>query len=291
MKAVPVIVLQYGRFELTEQCIASLRGQTHPVQIFLVDGASPGRNKRDLTHLASLADRHLFLEENLGYAGGNNRAIAQVLENGADFFFVLNNDTVLDPHCVEALVEAMERHPRAAQVGCQVLYADGRLQAAGARLVKPIWEPQLIGHLKDRRDYLNEAEVGCAPGMAMLIRTQAVREVGLIPERYFMYGEDVDWSLSFRNKGWEVWYCPTAVVTHFESASLGNWNFKKAFYMTRANWWLAKRWTTPIEWRSFMFRFLWKLIKQSVRNANHPRFVLGLWCGWWAGVRGKEGSV
>src|SRR5215813_3748137 len=156
MKPVPVIVLQYGRFELTEQCISSLRAQTYPAQIFLVDGASPRRDQADLNRLAALADRHIFLDENLGYAGGNNRALTQLLEEEAEFFFIVNNDTFLDARCIEELLGAMARHLRAAQIGCQVLYADGTLQAAGAQVAKPLWEPRLIGHLKDKRDYLRE---------------------------------------------------------------------------------------------------------------------------------------
>lgn len=286
-KPVPIIILQYGKFDLTKQCLATLAEQTVGVETILVDGNSPGKDQRILEDLGKLADKSLFLEENLGYAGANNKAIKEVLKGDSQYFMVVNNDTELDPKCVEELVAVMEKNPKAAQVCAKVFYPDKQLQGAGGQIKQPLFEPQLKGHLEEASHYQVLEKVTFAPGVAVLMRAEAVREVGLIPEDYFMYSEDVDWSLEFIKAGWEVWYCPTAHLTHFESASWGSYNPKKAFYMIRSNVMLAKKWSSKEDWQTFKGLMRWKLLKQSIKHFQHPGYVLGMWQGFKSGLKAQ----
>src|SRR5690242_3561203 len=190
---IPVVVLQYGRFDLTEHCIKCLRRQTVPVDVILVDGCSPGRSEYDLASLAKQADQFIQLEENLGYAGGNNCALQTIIDSPAEYVFILNNDTDLPPDTIARMVQFADRHPKAAQVCPTVHYADGRLQAQGGTIAEKLFEARMIGHLRPQEPYTRPAQVRYAPGMAMLVRTAAIREVGLLPDDYFLYSEDVDW--------------------------------------------------------------------------------------------------
>ncbi len=286
IEPIPVVVLQYGKFELTTSCLKSLREQKVSTQIILVDGNSPGKSNEILQKLAEQADQAMFLDKNLGYAGANNKAIAAVLEGAeSEYVFVVNNDTIVDPVCLPKLLEAMARHPKAAQIVPQVLYPNGTLQAAGGQLKRPEFEPRLIGHLGRPDDHGHEQPVDYAPGMAMLVRTKAIREVGLIPEEYFMYGEDVDWSLGFHKAGWEIWFCPEAQITHYDSASIGSFSWKKGYYLTRANVMLARKWANGDDWPVFQRLLRRKLIRQTVKHLLRPGFVRGMWSGYRAGLQ------
>jgi hypothetical protein len=282
---IPAIVLQYGRLDLTARCIASLRAQTEAVEIVVVDGATPDLDLRAFAAIEAAADRVITLPANRGYAGNNNVAIATLLAENHACFLLLNHDTELAPDCVAALRRTLEARPRAAQVCPQVRYPDGCLQAAGASIEPRRFEPRLRGHRRSPGDYQHPARVGYAPGMVVLVRMAAVREVGPLPEEYFLYAEDADWSLRFDRAGWEVWYCPTATAVHHDSASVGAWSGRKAFYLTRANVWLARRWLPSERWSGFVSGMIWKLMRQSLRHAFRPTYVAGMWRGLSAGLR------
>lgn len=280
MKPIPIIVLQYGKFDLTEVCIKTLRAQSVKVEIFLVDGASPGRSDAILEKLAKLADRHLFLEENRGYAGGNNAAIKELLKADYDYFMVLNNDTEVAPDCLGKMADFMEKQPQAGQLCARVYYPNGKLQSAGAGIRPGLFEPYLYGNNQDDSPEYDQAkEVAYAPGVAILVRCSAAREVGLIPEEYFLFGEDADWSLQFQKHGWQVWYCPDAKLTHHESASMGSSRIK-GYYLTRSNIMLARKYCP--DFRRFRRLLFLKLIRQSIKYYRSPGFVRGMWQGFYA---------
>jgi len=282
---IPAIVLQFGRLDLSRRCIASLRAQTLPVEVVLVDGGTPGFDRLALQEVGDLADRALYLQTNRGYAANNNAAIAAVLERSdPQALLLLNHDTELDVACVARLMAMLRARPRAAQVCPQVRYPDGRLQAAGAWIEPRRFEPRLRGHLEPPDRYRAAAQVGYAPGMAVLVRSEAVRAAGLIPEDYFLYAEDVDWSLRFVRAGWEIWYCPTASVLHHDSASVGAWSERKGYYLIRSNVMLARRWLPPQGWHAFVRRMIMKLMRQSVRHLHRPPYVVGMWRGFRAGL-------
>lgn len=293
MKPVWIIVLQYGKFDLTRKCFETLRAQTFPVKIFFVDGFSPNRDMGELQELAKLADKYLFLDQNLGYAGGNNRAIELLLPEKPDYLMILNNDTELDPDCVEQLMKVATDHPEAGEICPLVFYPNGKLQAAGGKIVKPLFEPQLLGHLEaertDLKGYDSDAKVECSPGAAFLVKVEALAKVGLISEDYFMYCEDFDWSLAMLEAGFEIWRAGKAKLTHHDSAALGSFHRKKGYMLVRANALLAAHWTDERGWGQFKRSNLWKNIKQSIKNIKYIGYVRGIWDGFRAGL--KEGEA
>lgn len=290
--SVAAIVLQYGKSNLTEQCLRDLRAQKGvELKIWLVDGASPDFDEAVWSRLAAQADHAIRLEQNQGYAGGNNAALRQIMnqKQRPEFVLVLNNDTELSSGTVQALVETAQRHPKAAQVCPCVMYPDGRIQAAGGTIREDLFEPQMIGHLADTIE-AGERTARFAPGMAVLVRTEAIAAAGLLPEDYFLYAEDVDWSLQFAKKGWEIWVNPVARVTHYESAATGTFHPVKGYYLTRANVLLARRWLDGAAFRLFARRFRWKLIRQSVKRMLRPKYVAAMWRGYRAGLAGRTGA-
>lgn len=290
MTPIPVVILQYGKLDLTKACIESIRKQTVPVHVFLVDGCSPGVEKKELDELAALSDQYLFLNKNLGYAGANNKALQELVDaKKYEYVFILNNDTVVEPDCLANLLTVFQHHPQTAQVCPQVFYPSGALQSVGGKIRRDIFEPQLLGHLENPAEFVTAEKVDFAPGAAMLVRMSAIEKVGLLPEEYFLYSEDVDWSFQFIKAGWEVWSCPEARVVHYESASSGAFSATKAFYLTKSHVLLAKRWLSEEEWTKFLRTFRAKLFRQSIKRFTKPAYVQGMWRGFAAGLKEVHG--
>lgn len=290
MRVIPVIVLQYGGFALTERCLHSLRRQTCPVSITLVDNDSPGKTDSILRELAAGTEHHHFLEANVGYAGGNNIALREVMGGSSEFVVLVNNDTELSPTCVENLLRFAEERPQAGQVCPRVEYPNGRLQAAGGRIRQRDFEPQMIGHEEPGR-FDEPARVHYAPGMALLVRTAAIRDTGLIPEEFFLYCEDVAWSLDMAKHDWETWYTPSAQVTHVESAATGQLHTAKAYYLVRSAILLARRHLSADAFNQFARTYRFKLLRHSVKHVTHPRYIAACWRGARDGFRGRTGRV
>jgi GT2 family glycosyltransferase len=290
---IPVVILQYGKFDLTEKCIESLRAQKGVVtHIWLVDGCSPDKNAEVLEKLASLADRHTFLEKNPGFAAGNNGALKELMGESWESVLVLNNDTYLEPNALLEMHDTLMRHPQAGQVCPLLLYGDGRVQGAGGTIRHDLFEPGMIGNQDhDASRYQTEHVVTFASGCAVLVRMKALQHVGLISEDYYMYSEDVDWSLRFTKAGYEVWYCPKSHVTHYESVAAGAYSAFKGYYVVRGNVLLAHAWLETQDYGLFIKRMRAKLIRQSVKYARYPQYVWGMWWGFKDGMRQITGRV
>ena len=164
---------------------------------------------------------------NLGFAAGNNVGIRYALARGdADFVWLLNNDTVVDPQALSTMVARAAADPSVGMVGSKLLYYDqpDRIQAiAGGRLTP--WQG-LAAHVgADERDdgrWGDPLEVDVILGASLLVRRDVLAEVGLLDERYFMYSEELDWCWSARKAGWKLVYAPGSVVWHKVGRSVGH---------------------------------------------------------------------
>ena len=288
MEQVAVIVLQYGKTELTQTCLACLRSQQGVnLTIWLVDGGTPSLDQKMFSAATALADHAQILSENLGFAGGNN-VVLKDLPKRFEYVFILNNDTELPDTCLAELVACAERHPKAAQIAPLVLYPDGSVQGAGGEIREDLYEPRMRGNREAlSASYSHEEQVTFASGCSVLVRTAAIQDVGLIPEEYFMYSEDVHWSLAFHEAGWEIWYTPKTRVTHFESAGSGMYSPFKGYYLTRSHVLLAARWLEPKRYGLFLRRMAAKLLRQSVKYVAHPAYVIAMWRGFTAGLHDR----
>lgn len=164
---------------------------------------------------------------NRGFSGGTNVGLRYGLARGdLGFGLLLNNDTVVHPGAVSALVDAAEANPRWGMVGGKLLYYDepGTVQAAGGGELSR-WNACTRlhggGEPDDGRwDAPMEPEA-YVHGACLLARGEALREVGLIDEAFFIYSEEVDWCLRFRAAGWGLGYAPAARVWHKEGRGIG----------------------------------------------------------------------
>jgi len=181
---------------------------------------------------------------NLGYAGGNNVAMRQALDEGEELVLVLNNDTVLAPDCVLHLARALQADPHLGAVAPKSYYftPPDLVYFAGGGLSPEAYPEHIGGGQPDGPQYDQPGACDWLTGCAILFRGEALRRVGLFEARFFIYFEDTDWSLRARRAGYRLGIVPQAHLWHKVSSSMGQtWSPRFLYYYTRNNlWWLER---------------------------------------------------
>ena len=214
---VATVILNWNGLADTIECIRSCQRLAYRHNMLLVvdNGSTDGSVARLREQFSEL--RIIGIGANLGFAGGCNVGIRAALEAGAEFVWLLNNDTTVDPAALGELVAALRTRPAAGIAGSKILYsarADVMWFAGGE--VSTRW-----GYARHRG--LDEFDVGqhdivepCdfITGCSLLIRSGVVAGIGLMREDYFLYWEDVDWNARAAAAGWKSLYVPTSRVWH-----------------------------------------------------------------------------
>lgn len=199
---VSIVVLHYGRHELTSACLDLLVDVD--AEVVLVDN-DPG-------YLHDRADVLIRPRKNVGYARGCNIGAAVT---AGDVIVFLNNDTEPQPGWLDAIY-ANFADPRAGIVGCRLLYPDGRLQHGGVQLVM---QGSTLAAVHDDTQPLQRRSLAAVTGACMAVRRETWADLDGFYEGFWNGYEDVDLCLRAGAAGWRVMYEPDAVVTHHESAS------------------------------------------------------------------------
>lgn len=168
--------------------------------------------------------------ENLGFTVGNNQGIAA---SRGRYILLLNPDTEIVDHALAMMVEYMDGHPQVGALGPQLLNPDGSIQSSRRRFptvataflestILQQWSPhnRVTRHyyMADRPDHEIQ-EVDWVTGACLLARREAIEEVGLLDESFFMYSEELDWCRRIKAQEWKVVYLPTARVIHHGAQS------------------------------------------------------------------------
>lgn len=169
--------------------------------------------------------------QNLGYAKANNQAITRAK---GKYILLLNSDTQLSVNVLKKMIDYMENDPGVGVVTCKVLLPDGSLDPACHRGFPTPWASatyflgleKLFPHSTYFSQYhlgkfsLNTIhEIDSPSGAFFLVRKEAVKQVGLLDETFFMYGEDLDWSYRIKKNGWKIIYNPGATIIHYKKQS------------------------------------------------------------------------
>lgn len=220
-----IVLLNWNGWQDTVECVESCKKLSYRnVRILIVDnGSTDGSIEELYRHLPDI--ELIRTGENLGFAGGNNVGIRHALEHGADYVWLLNNDTVVDFDALSALVNVAENDRKIGMVGSKISYYDNQrlLWYAGGVLDPAL--PYRSGHRglkeEDRGQYDEAGETGYVTGCSLLARREMIEEVGLLDEGFFLYFEDADWNAWAKRVGWTVLYAPLSVVLHKVSSSIG----------------------------------------------------------------------
>lgn len=239
---VHTVVLNHESTADTLACLDAVRQSTWRDQfIVVVDNASSAAERKTLED-ALPTTRLILSERNLGYAGGNNLAIREAQCLGADFVWLLNPDTRVEPHTLERLVSAAQARPDIGLLGPRILQRDGRIASDGGR-VDPVGrvlhenagrEPETVGD--------SMREVDFVTGSCMLIRRSTVDDIGPLPEDYFLYFEETDFAMRAARAGWTSAVIPSATAVHGRTSATRLPTPSYLYYYTRGHMLFLRRW-------------------------------------------------
>jgi N-acetylglucosaminyl-diphospho-decaprenol L-rhamnosyltransferase len=227
-----VIVVSHGARGLLRRCLRSL--EAHPVagmSVTVVDSGSPDATPEMVER--EFPSVRLLRRGNVGFAAANNLPLC---ESTANAVLLLNPDTEVYAGTLDAALARLRSDERIGMVGCKLVTESGELDHACKRSF-----PTPLGALAHftgigrddgaanalsqyRATHLGDdepGEVDAVNGAFMLCRTEAVREVGLLDEGYWLYMEDLDWCRRFWLAGWKVFYEPAGVALHVKGGSSG----------------------------------------------------------------------
>ena len=235
-----IITINYNGLKDTCELIESIPFNSN-MEVIVVDNAS----KQDEASI--IAERYPHIKvirsnQNLGFAGGNNLGMK---EAKGKYILLINNDTYIQEFKIDSLIERLESSDKIAIVCPKLRFAWGSnpIQFAGYTPLSRITvRNQAIGFgEEDKGQYDCAHPTPYAHGAAMLIKREAINKVGLMPECFFLYYEELDWSMMFTRAGYEIWYDPACTVYHKESQTTGQNSPLRTYYITRNRLLLVKR--------------------------------------------------
>jgi len=229
---ISIILLNYNQTPVTLECLESLKKLTYKnYEVILVDNAS----KENPTNVIKEKYPHVKLivtDENLGFTGGNN--IGMKIAKG-DYVFIVNNDTeISSENLLEKLVEPFQKDSSIGMVSPKIRYFHHPtiIQYAGYTKINPFTgrNKQVGEKEEDKGQHNISGYTDYANGAAMLVKREVIDNVGVFPDHFFIYYEELDWSSQTLKHGYKIYYQADVVIYHKESITMGKASAIKTYY-------------------------------------------------------------
>ena len=248
--ALSIITINYNGLADTCALIDTIPFNDYPLEVIVVDNAS---KKDEATEIEQRYPQVKVIRspQNLGFAGGNNLGIQAAQ---GKYLFFINNDTLLfrgeklevrGEELFQPLIDRLYSSDTIGMVCPKIRFAWGNnsIQFAG---YTPLSRITLRNHAigcgeEEKGQYETAHPTPYAHGAAMMVKREAIEKAGTMPECYFLYYEELDWSMMMRRAGYEIWYEPACTIYHKESQSTGQNSPTKTYYITRNRLLFAKR--------------------------------------------------
>lgn len=238
MQEIVIILVDYNSHEETKQCLESLlsvKKIDFSTKIIIVDNGS-----KENLHLSqkklSQGIKIVRSEANLGFTGGNNLGISHAIKNyNPDYLLLLNNDTLVESNFLTKLHQTLEKNPKAgiavSKIYFEKNYEFHKKSYARSQRGKVIWYaggsidwPNLLAFHRgvdelDFGQFDQQSQTDFATGCCMFIRRELIETVGILDKKYFLYLEDLDYSLRARKKGYDILFVPESVIWHKNASS------------------------------------------------------------------------
>lgn len=229
-----IVIVTYNTSELLKKTLTallhSLRLTSFSYEVIIVDNASHDETASmvqkefpQLTYIQNI--------ENRGFAYGNNIGIRR---STGRYVLLLNSDVLVEDRVLDVMVKYMDNHPQVGVSTCRVVFPNGKPDPAAHRGFPDPWAsftyffglekmfPQHTLFARYHMTYMDlqeEHEIDSPSGAFYLARSRAIGEVGELDEQFFMYAEDLDWSMRFKKKGWKIMFVPGVQVIHLKKQS------------------------------------------------------------------------
>jgi len=229
-----VVIVSYNTQELLKSCLESVINALKNIngEIFVVDNNSHDNTVKTVKEkfpTVTLIEN----KKNLGFSKANNQALKKAK---GKYFLILNPDSQVQRETFQKMVDFMERNKKTAVATCRVELPDGNLDRDCRRHFPT--PPRALSHFlsldrlfKGSKTFDSyymgyipenvEHEVDACVGAFMIVRSSAVKKVGLFDENFFFYGEDLDWCFRFKEAGYKIFYTPITKIIHYKGASSG----------------------------------------------------------------------
>jgi GT2 family glycosyltransferase len=261
---ISVIVVSWNAKAFLLNCIQSIVRQSvqDPPEIIVVDNASADDSPRAVSN-SYPGVRLICNEVNFGFAKANNIGIAA---SRGEYLFLINSDVVVSEGCFENCVRYMDAHPRVGLLGPRIVGSDGNVQRScmgypslwntlcrALALDSAFPNSKLFGgHLLTFWNHDETRAVEVINGCFWVVRRSAMEQVGLLDERFFIYGEDVDWCRRFNKSGWRVVFFSEAEALHYGGASSANSPIRFDIEMQRAKYQYWRKHHSRVEAVAFL---------------------------------------
>ena len=238
-----IITINYNGLKDTCELIGTLPLEDKSIEVIVIDNAS-AQDEATIIKERFPQVKVIRSKENLGFAGGNNLGIKAAQ---GKYLFFLNNDILLKPQVSDfrPLIARLKSSPKIGIVCPKIRFSWGNqlIQFASYTPLSPItMRNKAIGCGEvDHGQFDTPHPTPYAHGAAMMVKREVVEKAGLMPECYFLYYEELDWSMMIRHAGYEIWYEPTCTVFHKESQTTGQNSPLRTYYITRNRLLFAQR--------------------------------------------------
>ncbi|MBP6368034.1 MAG: glycosyltransferase family 2 protein [Nitrosomonas sp.] len=274
LDSVTVIIVNYNAGSLLTRCVHAALEQAR--QVIVVDNASSDSSVLNLESEFSLENRLSIIrsESNIGFAAGCNKGLNAATQ---PYILFLNPDCMLQSGVLKHLVQVLESDSTIGMVGGYLTNPDGSEQGGGRRAIPSPWRafvrafglyhlekywPKIFFdfHLHKQPLPQESIEVEAISGALMLVRREAIEDVGVWDEGYFLHCEDLDWCMRFKQKNWKIVFVPDAPVTHFQGTCSRGRPFFVAWHKHKS-----------------MLRFYQKFFRQQYPSVLMGLVAVGIW--------------
>ncbi|MFY0686979.1 MAG: glycosyltransferase family 2 protein [Cyclobacteriaceae bacterium] len=233
MKKVSIITINFNQIVLTIDLLESLSKQTYSnIELIVVDNGYKNDDSKILKNYYPNI-KLIRSERNLGFAGANNIGIKNAT---GELLFFINNDTIVPQNSIEKLVQAMSKNCTSGVICPLIVYhnAPSKLQYAGYTKINPITGRNKAIDFKKKM--IIQEKVTLTPyahGAAMMVTKDIIEKVGFMPENYFLYYEELDWSKQITGAGYKIYVYHGCHILHKESMTIGKASPLKVYFQTR----------------------------------------------------------
>ena len=250
---ISIITVNYNGMKDTCALLDCFTFGERDLEVIVVDNGSKN-NEAELISSRYPHAKVIRSNKNLGFAGGNNLGIK---ESRGRCLLLINNDTEVNVQDIYLLADRLEKSEKIGMACPKIkfFFGERRIQFAGFTPLSHItFRNKGIGFGEaDYGQYDTPHPTPYAHGAAMMVKRDAIEKVGLMPECYFLYYEELDWSLMFRRGGYEIWYEPASTVYHKESQTTGEESPLKTYYLTRNRLLFIKRNSNEYRFLSYIY--------------------------------------
>lgn len=216
------IIISYNKIEPVVKAINSVFDSYNRAKIILIDNSEEPYILQELKERLKNFSNIIFVKNktNVGFSKAVNQGIKIALDNGADYILLLNDDAYLDDYCIEHLIKALETDEKSMLAGPTIFYhnAKNKIWHTGGyfnKFLGSIWIPYKNKDVDiDTFKTFSIKEVDFLTGCVLMIKKEAIEKVGFFDEDLFFYGEDLDYSLQVKKKGFKLLWVPYAFAWH-----------------------------------------------------------------------------